>query len=174
MRGSDLYMYTAGEPLEMTTPKRSIQNGQIIGWERQCKSGPVRREDTKSHTHSVHGRVSPACSIAGFFQTEGMSEEMRFKLKMRRMELEAERERELRRLQLEAEAEERRLKTEEAREVRRLEAEEKEKARMYKKEMKFLENEREKEEVEKKRMFELEKTRTEVISPHAQGEEELK
>ncbi len=41
---------------------------------------------TPSPTHSVHGRVSPARSVGGFSQTEGMSEKMRFKLEMRRME----------------------------------------------------------------------------------------
>ncbi len=79
---------------------------------------------TQSRVESVQECVSPVLSLGGFSLTEGMSEEMRFKLEMRRMELEAEKEeRELRRLQLEAEAKERRLKNEEAREARRLEAE---------------------------------------------------
>ncbi len=68
---------------------------------------------TPSSTHSIHGRVSSIRSIGGFSQTEGMSEEMKFKLEMRRIKLEAEK---------------RRLKTEEAREARRLEAEERNEA----------------------------------------------
>ncbi len=35
---------------------------------------------TPNPIHSVQGRVSSACSVGGFSQTEGMSEEMRFKL----------------------------------------------------------------------------------------------
>ncbi len=46
---------------------------------------------TTSPTHSVQGHVSPARSVGGFSQTEGMSEKMRFKLEMR-MKLEAEKE----------------------------------------------------------------------------------
>ncbi len=78
---------------------------------------------TPSSTHSIHGRVSSIRSIGGFSQTEGMSEEMRFKLDMRKMELEVERERELKKFKLEAE--EMRLKTDEAGETSRLETEEK-------------------------------------------------
>ncbi len=121
------------------------------------------RVRTPSPSHSVHRRVSPARSVDGFSQTEGMSEEMRFKLEIRRMELEkvrdtkrleVEKERELRKLQLQAEAEERSLKTGEAREARRLETE---KARLIgqEKEMRLLEAEKEKElrllEAEKKK-----------------------
>ncbi len=47
---------------------------------------------TPSPTHSVHERVNPARSVGGFSQTESMSEEMKFKLEMRRMEVEEARE----------------------------------------------------------------------------------
>ncbi len=54
----------------------------------------------QSPASSVRGRASPTHSTGGFSQTEGMSEELRFKLEIRGMKLEAE---------------ERRLKVEEAR-----------------------------------------------------------
>ncbi len=58
-----------------------------------------------SLTYNVHGHpMNPNHSTGGTYQTEGMSEEMRFKLEMRKMELEEARE--IRRLELEVEAEE--------------------------------------------------------------------
>ncbi len=58
----------------------------------------------QSPTNSVQGRVSPTYSVGRIFQTEGMSEEMRFKLEMRRMELEVKKEaRETKKYDLEAE-----------------------------------------------------------------------
>ncbi len=93
---------------------------------------------------------------------EQMSEEMRFKLEMRRKKLEeareaqrleAEKERELRVLELEAKPETRWLKAEKIRETKRLEVEKE--AKMH-----------EREEDEKNRIFELEKMRKKVNSPH--------
>ncbi len=34
---------------------------------------------TPGPTHSIHRCVSPACSVGGFFQTEGVTEEVKFK-----------------------------------------------------------------------------------------------
>ncbi len=45
---------------------------------------------TPSTTHNVHRRVNSACSVGANSLTKCMSEELRFKLEMRRMELEAE------------------------------------------------------------------------------------
>ncbi len=57
-----------------------------------------------SPTHSVHGCVSPPCSVGGSSQAEGMYE-IKFKLEMKRLELEAERERKLGRMGRETEKE---------------------------------------------------------------------
>ncbi len=55
--------------------KDSLSSGNV------CVKTPIP-------THRVHGRVSLARSVGGFSQIEGMSEELKFKLEMRRMELE--------------------------------------------------------------------------------------
>ncbi len=59
-------------------------------------------EHPNLHNYSVRGRsISPTHSIGGTSQTEYISEEMRFKMEMRRMELEEDRDSEPKRLEAE-------------------------------------------------------------------------
>ncbi len=90
-------------------------------------------------------RRSPASRVGSSSPTGGMSEELRFKLEMKRLEVEKEERLEARRMELEMEAALRRERAE----AKRLEHEEKE--------------------AERNRRFELEKTRLEVNSPHRSG-----